>query len=162
VKLYFLRHAIAYSRDEWDGPDSERPLSEAGLSTAADVAQTIASLDLGLGVIVSSPFERALRTATIVRDHLIDAPRLVEEPGLEPWSFSVRVLRSIVDQYRDTPAIMLVGHEPTMTEVLEALLNGGRYALKKGGIVRVDIDPLEPSGAVLKWFAPPRLFNAHK
>ena len=159
MRLYFLRHATAYSRDEWDGPDSERPLSDEGLGTAADIAETIDVLDLGLGVILSSPFERALRTAIIVREQLRDAPPLVEERALEPSSFCLEALTAMLAPYRETAAVMLVGHEPTMTEVLEALLGGGRYALKKGGLVRVDLDPIDLSGAVLRWFAPPRLLK---
>jgi phosphohistidine phosphatase len=161
LRLYILRHAVAYSREDWDRPDSERPLSDQGLSTAADVAHMIDALDLGLGVILSSPFERALRTAHIVREHLPDPPPLVEQSGLEPSSFSVDTLRTMLAPYREVSAVMLVGHEPSITEVLESLLGGGRYALKKGGLVRVDLDPLEPSTAILKWFAPPRLLQVH-
>ena len=159
MRLYFLRHATACSRDEWTGPDSERPLSAEGLSTAADIAGAINALDLGLGVILSSPFERALRTAVIVREQLRDAPPLVEERTLEPSSFSLAALPTMLAPYTETAAVMLVGHEPTMTEVLEELLGGGRYTLKKGGLVRVDLDPTDLSGAVLKWFAPPRLLK---
>jgi phosphohistidine phosphatase len=159
LELYLLRHATAYSRDEWGGPDSERPLSEPGLKTAACVAEAIAAMDLGLGVILTSPFERALRTATIVRDHMADAPPLVEEPRLEPAAFSLDSLAAMLAPYGDALAVMVVGHEPTMTEVLGGLLGGGRYVLKKGGLVRVDLDPTDPSGAVLKWFAPPRLLK---
>lgn len=159
MKLYLLRHAAAHARDDWAGPDSERPLSKEGLDTAADVAQTIVELDLGLGVILSSPFERAFRTASIVREHLTDAPPLVTEPGLEPSSFSLDALTTMLAPYRETSAVMLVGHEPSITTVLEALLGGGHYELKKGGLARVDLDPLELSGAVLKWFAPPRLLK---
>jgi len=119
----------------------------------------IVALDLGLDAILSSPFERALRTAYIVRAHLGDAPALVEEPSLEPSSFSLDALGTMLAPYREASAVMLVGHEPSMTEVLESLLGGGRYALKKGGLVRVDLDPLEPSTAILKWFAPPRLLR---
>ena len=159
LRLYILRHTSAYSREEWDGPDSERPLSIEGLNAAADVAQMIVSLDLGLVAILSSPYERALRTARIVRDHLTDPPPLVDEPGLEPSSFSFDGLRMMLAPYCEASSVMLVGHEPSITEVLESLLGGGRYALKKGGLVRVDLDPLEPSTAILKWFAPPRLLK---
>jgi phosphohistidine phosphatase len=159
LRLYMLRHAVAYSRDNWDRPDSERPLSEEGLGTAADVARMIATLDLELGVILSSPFERALRTAVIVRDQLPDPPALVEQPSLEPSAFTVDTLRMMLAPYLDTSSVMLVGHEPSMTGVLASLLGGGCYALKKGGLVRVDLDPLEPSTAILKWFAPPRLLK---
>lgn len=162
MKLYFLRHAPAYSRDEWDGRDSERPLSEDGLKTAIDIAEAIAALDLGLSAILSSPFERALRTAVVLRDRLTDPPPLVEEPGLEPSSFSLSSLMKMLEPYGDTAAVLVVGHEPSMTGVLEALLGGGRYALKKGSLVRVDVDPREPTEAVLKWFATPRLLRARR
>ena len=160
MRLYFLRHALAYSRSEWDGPDSARPLSEDGLRTAADVAEAIAMMDLGLSAILSSPFERALRTAVIVRDRLPDPPPLVEEPGLEPSAFSLSSLLKMLAPCGDDAAVMIVGHEPSMTGVLEALVGGGRYVLKKGGLLRVDVDTHEPTRAILKWFVPPRLLGS--
>lgn len=156
MRLYMFRHAPALSREEWSGADSERPLTHHGLDVAQRTAEKIVSLELDLGVVLTSPYERALRTALILRERLPEVP-VVEDDRLTPAQFTPDALTRILESRADTPNLMLVGHEPSMTNVLSQLLGGGRYRLRKGGLVRIDLDPADLESAVLKWFLAPRV-----
>ena len=66
MNLYFLRHAKAHPRGPKWRPDSKRPLTKEGEKKMVDVARGIKKLGIGFDLILTSPFERALRTAQIV------------------------------------------------------------------------------------------------
>lgn len=159
MHLYFLRHAPALARSEWSGTDDLRPLSDHGEETARTVARRIAELDLALDVILTSPFERALRTAVIVHEALGGVPPLVQERLLEPARFNPKALASLLAPHAKAGNVMLVGHDPSMTSVLSPLVGGGRFQMKKGGLALVEFDPHAPTESVLKWFVPPRLLR---
>ena len=48
-----LRHGIAVERDEWEGPDADRPLTERGAKRVAQVAG-------GLKLTITAPQEQEL------------------------------------------------------------------------------------------------------
>ena len=78
MKLLFLRHGLA-DRSAWSGSDYERPLTPRGKERMRAEAETIASLDLGLDAILTSPLTRASQTAEIVADQLGLLDRLIED-----------------------------------------------------------------------------------
>ena len=60
--LILIRHA----KSSWDAPgmsDSERPLNERGKKDAPEMAKRLRKRGLKIDAFVSSPAERALRTA---------------------------------------------------------------------------------------------------
>jgi len=157
MKLYFLRHAPALSREEWDASDDLRPLSVEGAALARNVALRIASMDLGLVAIITSPYKRALGTALPVSEALGAGATLIEDRGLEPGMFTRSSLAGMLARYAAAPALMVVGHEPCMTGVISDVIGGGRLNMKKGGLARVDIDPVTLQDGVLRFFVPPGL-----
>lgn len=162
MRLYLLRHAPALSRDEWDGPDSLRPLSEEGATIAHDVAARIARMELGLEAIVTSPHERALRTAVAVSEAIGTGVELAQDERLKPHAFTRDSLLELLSPFSAQQSVMLVGHDPSMTSTMSELLSGGRYSLKKGGLVRIDLDLRDPDGALMKWLVPPRLLTSDR
>ena len=66
MELYFLRHGKSVPRSEWEGDDESRPLTEAGVSALAHASWTLARLGVAPDVLITSPMERAQRTAEIV------------------------------------------------------------------------------------------------
>ena len=70
MRLYFLRHGLA-DWPEWDvARDHERPLTKDGLKKMKAEAKAMATLDLQLDAILSSPYTRAYQTADIVAREL--------------------------------------------------------------------------------------------
>lgn len=159
MKLYLLRHAPALSREEWRLSDDLRPLSPDGEDLARRIAERIAALQLGMDAILTSPYARALRTAVLVRERLGDAIPLIEDGRLAPDRCTPDALADMLAEHSDASALLLVGHEPSMTALVASMVGGGRFSLKKCGLVRVDVDPASPRSGVLKWFATPRLLQ---
>src|SRR5271168_3500570 len=66
MNLYFLRHGKAQERGPKWRPDSKRPLTKEGEKKTTEVARGMKRVGVSFDVILTSPFERALRTAQIV------------------------------------------------------------------------------------------------
>ena len=159
MRLYFLRHGPALSRSEWTVSDDARPLSTRGEAVVRAVASRIAALELGLEAILTSPYERALHTARLVQDALGGEVPLVEDRGLTPDTFCSDSLEAMLEARRPAQVIMLVGHEPSMSEVLSDIVGGGEFVLKKAGLARVDLYSIAPARGELRWLVPPALLK---
>lgn len=151
LRLYFLRHGKAVSRAEWDAAEDLRPLTPEGEDEVRRVAVALAGLGVAPGAIVSSPLARARRTAELAAAVLGTAPVLDERlaPG-----FDADALTGVLEGLANEAAVMLVGHEPDFSDVVEAL-TGGRVVCKKGGVARVDVDGPGPGRGRLVWLLPP-------
>lgn len=159
MRLYFLRHAPAVARAEWRGPDASRPLTPAGEDLARRVAQRIDEMGLDLTAVVTSPYERAAATARIVCERLSRAVPLVEDQRLKPDAFCAAALSELLAPYPQDAQVMVVGHEPSMTETMADIVHGGRFVLKKAGFARIDLDEGPMLSGVLRWLVPPSLLR---
>jgi phosphohistidine phosphatase len=65
-----LRHGIAVDRDDWEGQDGDRPLTERGAKRVAQVAAGLNRLDVRPTHVLSSPLIRAIETARIAHNAL--------------------------------------------------------------------------------------------
>jgi len=156
MKLYFLRHGIADAPEGYQGSDFERPLTDEGCRRMAAEAKTIAKLKLELDAIITSPLKRAKQTASIVADELKMKEELVEDERLGP-AFDTEALASLLRDNTNAQAIMLVGHDPSMTETIGALVGGAKIDFKKGGVACVDVPEPSSLRGELLWLAPPKL-----
>lgn len=156
TRCYFLRHGIAVESDEWNGSDFDRPLTDEGRERMAREARTMARLDLCLDVIVTSALLRAKQTAAIVVKALGLEDRLIEDDRLG-LDFGPGHFAGILREHAKANAIMLVGHEPTMSHTIGHIVGGARIDFKKGSLARVDVaDPSSLKGALV-WLAPPKI-----
>ncbi len=156
MKLYFLRHGLAHDRQDWKGDDPERPLTGEGEERMTRSAATIASLDLKLEAILTSPLTRAHQTASIMAEALRARDKLHVDNKVGP-GFDVASLAAILADHPGFESLMLVGHEPSFSETISALIGGGRIVCKKGGLACVKVnDPAALEGELL-WLIPPRL-----
>ena len=155
MQIYFLRHGLA-DRNEWDGEDSDRPLTTEGLDRMFREAETLDEIGLNLDVLLTSPLVRARQTAEIVADVLDLHDCIKEEKRLQP-GFGVEELMEIVRDNADAKRIMVVGHEPDFSTVIGSLIGGGGVVCKKGGLVRVDITRGDKPRGELVWLIPPKL-----
>jgi phosphohistidine phosphatase len=154
MRLYFLRHGLA-DRNQWDGPDFERPLTREGKNRIAQSADLMDELELGLDLIITSPLKRALQTAQIVAHRLDVEDRFLIDERLSP-GFGVTELREILTEHPNAISIMLVGHEPDFSDTIGEL-TGALVMVKKGSLVRVDVlDPQSLEGELV-WLIPPKV-----
>jgi phosphohistidine phosphatase len=159
-ELYLVRHAVAEERaDKWPD-DTKRPLTAEGSARMKKAARGLERLGVTLDVILSSPLVRARQTAEILSARLDGHPPIVNSEALAPGGTYAALVADLEKQSRKT-RIALVGHEPAMGE-LAARLIGARRAidLKKGAIVRIDVDALPPTGGDLRWLLTTRVLKA--
>jgi phosphohistidine phosphatase len=141
VELYFLRHGQAGQRSAWVGDDALRPLTEAGRERMVQEATTMRKLGLAPDVIVTSPLARARQTAEVVAEILGLEARLVEDDRLAP-GFSLDKLGGVLSHLKggsSGESVLLVGHEPDLTEIVGRLVGGADVLFKKGALARVDL-----------------------
>jgi phosphohistidine phosphatase len=158
-RLYLLRHGVAVPHGTEGYAEDERPLTEKGERRIRQVARGLRRIGVKLDRIVTSPLPRASRTAEIVADVLGVAFLLEESEALEPSATA----ESIRDWFaaRGEPRIMLVGHNPNLSEFLTLLLTGRPRPtvcdLRKAGLAALRDDP---NGRFqVDWIARPRLIR---
>jgi len=150
MRLYLLRHGAA-DWPNWDRSDDERPLTEGGKKEMRKVAKFLRALDIPLEEIVSSPLTRARETADIVADRF---KMHVREQEVLGHGFDVSGLKEIFLTY-PVDHLMIVGHEPSFSEVVQAL-TGGDCKLSKGGVAVIDLNDGDMKGRLL-WLFPPKI-----
>ena len=161
MNLYFMRHGIAVARGDTGIPsdDRERALTPKGIKRVHKAAKGLLCLSLSFDRILTSPFERARRTAQIVAEALHLEERLKEMQELSPDQ-SIQDLLSGLIAYQGENDIFLVGHEPLLSRTVSFLLSGSAGAeirLKKGGLCCLEVDGLPPKeSAVLHWALAPK------
>jgi phosphohistidine phosphatase len=137
--LYLLRHAkSSWNFDELS--DQERPLNDRGRSDAPHMGQALLKRDIRLDLVVSSPAVRALSTAVLVaRELSYPHNKIVVEPGI--YGADVDELVAIIQALPDTAeSVMLVGHNPTITETANALSPSSLNEMPTAAVVCLRFD----------------------
>ena len=153
MKICFLRHGEA-DWPNWDKPDDERPLTDRGCREMRRVAKFLDRLEFSVDAILTSPLPRASQTAEIVAERLCIGMQI--EPKLA-HGFSLERLRQMVGKV-EGESVMVVGHEPEFSAVIEEL-TGGDIKISKAGIALVDANRGCTSGKLL-WLFPPKVAKA--
>ncbi|MGO9519491.1 MAG: phosphohistidine phosphatase SixA [Candidatus Korobacteraceae bacterium] len=160
MDIYFLRHASANHYDPAKD-DDKRPIDKTGEQQCHDVGLALAALDLELDVIISSPLTRGIQTAEIVAAELGYKDKIVTDDALRPeasWS----AFQELMTRLGKKKAIMVVGHNPSMTAFLVQMLSGKGSAefidFKKGAVAKIEQDGSH--SAVLKWCLTPKVARA--
>jgi phosphohistidine phosphatase len=161
MNLYFMRHGIAVDRaDSSAGSgDRERQLTPKGIKRMNKAAKGLTALSLTFDRILTSPLERARQTAKIVAQTLQLENRVEEVEQLSPEQSAQDLLSALVP-YSDQKQILLVGHEPQLSNTISVLLSGTAGAeirLKKGAMCCLEVDGLPPKkNGVLHWALAPK------
>ncbi len=133
-KIFLVRHGKAVNGEDWEGDDCKRPLTGEGIEDFRFFAVNIKNLLPQDFVIVSSPCERALKTAKILQD--ITGKKLEVSKLLEPDA-EVEDYLEVLERYNNN--IIIVAHEPELSIFMNELLciNPSRIKFKKGGMVKI-------------------------
>ena len=155
--IYFVRHASAGEHLSNPKKDEKRPLDADGIEQCGVVGRALAALNVQPEVIVSSPLKRATQTASLIGNELGYEGKLQLEPALRPEG-SFADFRRMLDKYAKHEAVMVVGHNPSITEFLARMIaKSGCEALvdfKKGAVARAET---VRHSAVLNWFFTPKM-----
>jgi phosphohistidine phosphatase len=163
--LILLRHG----KSDWDadngGEDRARPLARRGRKGAQRMGRFMAHAGQVPDAAITSPAVRAA-----------DTLRLAMEGG--GWTCPVRtatslygggvsgLLAEVCQEPSATGVLLAVGHEPTWSAALAALVGGGEVRFPTAALARIDFDvdrwdQVAPGTGVLAWLVVPRLLAAN-
>ncbi|MDX8152013.1 histidine phosphatase family protein [Patulibacter brassicae] len=128
-ELLLLRHGAA--EDHGVRPDAERDLVARGEGQARDAGRALAILGLVPDVVLASPKVRAWRTAELAGEALDRAP--VRHDALLALDRDEALLAAALG-----PRVLLVGHEPDLSQVVHDL-TGARCRMRKGGLAVLEL-----------------------
>jgi phosphohistidine phosphatase len=155
--IYFVRHASAGQHMSNPKKDEKRPLDKDGIEQCGFIGRALAALDVQPDVIISSPLKRATQTASLVGNEIGYEAKLQLEPALRPEA-SFADFRRLLEKYAKYDAVMVVGHNPSITDFLSRMIaKSGCEAqvdFKKGAVARVET---ARRSATLLWFFTPRM-----
>ena len=155
--LYFLRHASAGQHFINPKKDEKRALDAEGIEQCGFVGRALVALDVQVDVIVSSPLKRATQTASLVGNELGYEGKLQIEAGLRPAA-TLADFRKLLEKYARQEAIMVVGHNPNLSQFLGAVISDSgceaSVDLKKGAVARVE---MRRSSGTLNWCITPKV-----
>lgn len=118
--LYLLRHAKS-SWSNMELPDFQRPLSKRGKKDAPFMGKILADKKVKIDLIVSSPAKRAQKTAKKVAKQ-IAYPKEKIVFNQEIYEANLVDVLAVIHQTPDTiNSLMLVGHNPTFTDLANLL-----------------------------------------
>ena len=120
--VYFLRHANAGQRLASPKKDEKRALDKEGIEQCGYVGRALAALDVQVDLIVSSPLKRSTQTAALVGNEIGHESKLQIDPALRPQA-AFPEFRKLVDKYARLEAIMVVGHNPNLSEFLGRVIS---------------------------------------
>lgn len=157
MEIYLLRHASAGEPLSNPKKDAKRPLDEEGILQTRYIGRLLAQLDVQLDLIVSSPLVRAMQTASIAANELAYEGKIELSGALAPEA-SFAEFREMLKRLSKADAVMVVGHNPSLSEFLGRLIGDGvspaMVEMKKGAVARVE---LRGKSGRLLWMVTPKI-----
>lgn len=156
--LLLLRHAKAENSSPGSS-DLNRKLNERGRKEAQAIGKFIKKQNLKFDLVLSSPAERARETTALVLDSA-EIPSLVRYDQQIYEASPLRLLEVISKVEEDISAILLVGHNPGMEELVQ-LLTDRVEQLATATLVKVNLSADQWSKthedkALLDWIVRPK------
>jgi phosphohistidine phosphatase len=133
-QLWLLRHGEAVPHES--KPDDERELTARGERQAIAAGEGLARLGVEFSACYTSPKVRARDTARLACRALNIEP--VENDVLAD-GFDRDDALELTYAHGDDGRVLVVGHEPSFSQVVHDL-TGGRIDFKKGGIAAVRVE----------------------
>ena len=165
MELYLLRHGPAVERGTSGfGDDAARPLTPKGRRQLCKTAAAMKKLTPDFDLILSSPFLRAKQTSEIVAAGLKLKKCLKFSNALAPGGQAGVLLRQLAREEPAPNKVLLVGHEPDLSQLISLLVSGGlqlQMDFKKGGLCKVEVEKLRAGKcATLAWLLTPKQMEA--
>lgn len=144
-RIYLLRHA----KSGWAEPgqnDFDRTLDSQGYAEAEVMADKAADRGYRPDLVISSTAVRCRQTADAIKRAISETiePLFVDEL----YNGSLSVYLELLSAQRDTQSIMLIGHNPTLQELLRELVGADETgAAVPGGFPPAGLAVLDRRGS---------------
>ncbi len=152
--LTLLRHAEAESDAK---SDFDRELTGKGREQADRVARFLVGRRLEPALILTSPLVRAQQTAQIVAQR-VKVP--LQEAAWLGTGMEPEICLKEVQKHADKEHVMLVGHEPDLSQVISHLLgvaDPSALKIRKASLTGVELADFHAGCGLLHFFVPVRL-----
>src|SRR5215831_97795 len=157
--IYFLRHASAGEPVANKKKDEKRGLDKDGVEQCGYVGRALTAMDAQVDVVISSPLKRSTQTASLVANEIGHEGKLQIEPALRPEA-TFSDFRKLLDKYARQESIMVVGHNPNLSEFLGRIISASgceaNLELRKGALARVE---MKRNSAALHWCVTPKMLR---
>ena len=137
--LTILRHA----KSSWSYPDlsdHDRPLNKRGERDEPVMGERIKAAGIRPSLIISSTAVRAWTTAKVIARELNYPKEFLQREDHLYLASLDRILDTIVSQDNGFNSLMVVGHNPGLTDLVNFLQPGLTHNLPTAGVVSVQID----------------------
>lgn len=160
LSLTLFRHA----KSDWDASfetDHDRPLAERGRANARCMGQFLAQVQQLPDLAISSSAKRARDSLTLA----IEAGRWQCPVRIDPALYETTA-QAVVSWLRaidsEPERLLLVGHEPTWSELASLLIGGGELRVPTGAMLRLDLGvdrwrDIAVGQAQLRWLLQPKV-----
>lgn len=118
--LYLVRHAKSSWKDSTLS-DQQRPLNKRGLNNAPEMGRRLAEQCLTVDLVISSPANRAFTTAATLSSAIGYEKERIQQRDELYFDGRSSMLDIIQNTAAEHQSLMLVGHNPDMTSLLNSL-----------------------------------------
>lgn len=161
MKIIIIRHAIAENHTQFATTgknDNLRPLTDKGIKRIQQSRLGLKKLEPQAEYILSSTLIRAIQTAQQIAE-LYPEATVQAIPQLNPGSDPAK-LTSLLSDLPPESTVLLVGHEPDLSELISWYTNGSHFSflqLKRGAACLLQFKGVpKAASAELIWLLPPR------
>ena len=137
--VYFIRHA----KSSWDDSslrDSERPLNKRGLRDAPFMAKLLKGKGVQADMIISSPANRALTTAKYFASEMNLPDEKFDINNIIYGAYPEDVLRLVKNVDNSVNTLLVFGHNPTFTGIVNRFTEDYIANVPTCGIVKIEAD----------------------
>jgi phosphohistidine phosphatase len=160
--IFVLRHG----KSDWHAgfaSDHERPLADRGIAAAELMGRFLAQNGQVPAKFISSTATRARDTAELAMK--AGGWECVASYTDTLYGASVATVLDLLASEDDAvPSLLLVGHQPTWSELIEHLTGGASVRFPTAALARIDFDvdsweEIESGGGTLRWLVTPKLLQ---
>ncbi|TNE79330.1 MAG: histidine phosphatase family protein [Bacteroidetes bacterium] len=137
--LYLLRHAKSSWKDA-KLSDIDRPLNKRGKDDAPVMGKRFQKLEVLPDFIISSPAKRAFKTIQTIAPLLGYSEKSIKIDMRLYGANVLELIRVIQEELDQHNSIMLVGHNPGFTHLIDTLTGTPIDNLPTCGLVRIDFN----------------------
>lgn len=160
MEIYLLRHGIAELQGRRSISDCDRLLTPEGKRKLRRTGRWLVSRKDRPGLILSSPYRRAVQSAEVIREFFPDA-KLRLSGVLTPEGDVRKAAQLLVRQNPAVP-VLISSHEPFLGKFSSYLITSSSQAVfefKKAGLMKLfwETPSVMGGGALMEWFVSPGL-----
>ena len=162
-ELLIMRHA----KSDWGvglSSDRERPLAKRGVKAARRMGRFISKIGAVPELVLSSPAERAKTTAELAAKSGRWGVGVAIVPSFYGGMWT-DVVAGVLAAGASVERVLVVGHEPTWSDLVSVLTGGNQVAMPTAGLACVGIpgtgwSKLGPGCGELQWHVTARMVKA--